>query len=70
MIFLMISIFYLTQGQDRVALDPSMKCGECIYYGYNSCTKDIDHRIVNDTFESILGFPYDPLDTNYNICYS
>ena len=24
----------------------SMKCGECILYGYNSCTKNKDHALV------------------------
>ena len=52
-----------------VSKSASMKCGECLYYGYNSCTKDIDHRIVNSSFSTLLGFEYDPSDTNYNICY-
>ena len=52
-----------------VSKQASMKCGECLYYGYNSCTNDIDHRIVNSSFAADFGFDYDPLNTTYNICY-
>ena len=41
----------------------NMKCGECIYYGYNSCINDVDHKVFTDQ-ES-----YDSGNSNYNLCF-
>ena len=68
-IAIQISLFWGVCQMTFVSKQASMKCGECLYYGYNSCTNDIDHRIVNSSFAADFGFDYDPLNTTYNICY-
>ena len=46
-----------------VGRNQNMKCGECIYYGYNICLKDKDHPIFEE------GQSYNSGDGNYNRCY-
>ena len=41
-----------------------LKCGECIYYGYNSCIRGEDHQIFAEEHE------YNPFDNEFqSICY-
>ena len=63
-IFLLLLVIEICRAGNPVDIRESMKCGECLYYGYNICINDKDHRILTD------GQGYDHGNSGYNMCYS